>query len=223
LFDEIAVVGQRQTLPVVTLLMIDAEDRNQPMRVAEGQRTQQQEVRQAEHDAVGRNGQRKGQDDHGRRPAILDQQPRAEAQVLPETANHSAAGAGSERERLGGWRFDADQLTNQIAIVQLPESRTSRSSVGLAGAPEFGVAILQMLGELLCDFGFACRIDIQRLEDAADVARPRIDMRGLHSYLRATTGSTRVARRAGMAQAINATRSSTITTVANVSRSVGRT
>ena len=91
------------------------------MRVAEGQRPQQQQIRQAEDDAVGGDGERERDDDDGGGAAILDEQPRAEAQVLPESTEDLDLRCPTERERFGSGRRDAGQLADQICVVQFCE------------------------------------------------------------------------------------------------------
>jgi hypothetical protein len=96
-------------------------------------------------------------------------------------------------------------------------------SASVKTSQKLGVAIVEMLCDLLRNLSLTRRGEVERRQNPLNIRGPDVGCSILHSYLSATTGSTRVALRAGRQHAMSATARRIAATAANVSGSCGGT
>ena len=145
---------------------------DQPLRFWERQRAQEQSVENAENRGVAGHAECEHPDDHEAEGRLGPDVPQGQLQIVAEPGEQSSP--QGHADRLGRDRgADLLQLLGeQFAVLQLLEGLAVSLRVGCAGEAQRFVAVLQVLRQLIDDFGLPRAVELQALKPFANVLFP---------------------------------------------------
>ena len=173
-------------MPLVTVAVGDADvleiplgrglvEVHQPPGLAEGERTEEQAVEDAEDGGVARDSEGQHEDHGGAERGLVADHAKHHSQVLPDAfhdVSSSSYRSDSQRLRGDGLPGSPQFLGETVAALQFFEGQELCSVSWYPLGEQFAIAIVQVARQFFDDLGFARAFEVQSAEAFADGVLP---------------------------------------------------